>query len=142
MKLQLKQTINIFRNGCSCNKPGIKHYSNLSMTRRPISHTMESTAPYRTFRLSCRNLTVNMVDIKRCDSHCVHPKTCKPQKRIPSRPVRRLEQLEDVEGNKINLWLHVACECVPKKSLSGVCMKEEKITKPESEFRRKIQQKF
>ncbi len=79
-----------------------------------MSSDLATTAPYDTFRLTCKNIESGSLTLARCHSDCFDPIKCRKMIMFNNRPIYVHQVLKDGKENEVYLQLPIACHCVPK----------------------------
>ena len=85
-------------------------------------HNIDTMASSTDIELHCKDLESETIMMKKCDSNCVNPTTCRRMIRFRNNPIMIATVVKDREGNEMLIHLPKACQCVVKdKSLIRTC---------------------
>ena len=92
----------------------LKHCNTFVIGKRNI----DTTSPSTDIELHCKDLESETLTMKKCDSNCINPTTCRRMIRFQNEAVVIPSTVKDREGNEMVIRLPVACQCVVKDESS------------------------
>ena len=90
-------------------------------------HNIDTTSPSTDIVFHCKNIELETITMRKCDSICINPTTCRQMIRFQNKPTMNGIVVKNRENIETLIYLPIGCECVVKNQRSVRQCRKQKL---------------